>query len=183
MTTTELIDHMRKEAQYWVGQGDINGFAKLAVENIILEMKKRQPSGVVDKQRIVDELYRHKQILFDSTLPLSGTMMTMFGALARRVEAGDFDALASPSMEKGDGWMPIETAPKTGIIWLACDFSMRLGYWMEGKQHECHGSVGGGWKDFAISESVGAPMDLRFTPTRWQPTPTLTPAPAGEEQS
>lgn len=37
----DIFEHMRQEAEYWKREGDINGFAKLAVENIILEMKKR----------------------------------------------------------------------------------------------------------------------------------------------
>jgi hypothetical protein len=91
--------------------------------------------------------------------------------------AGDFAGALFDLLNtrhQGAGWMPIETAPKTGIIWLANYYSMRLGFWRKGKQFECHGSIGGGWADKALAEALG-PCDLRFTPTKWQPTPTLHP--------
>jgi hypothetical protein len=80
----------------------------------------------------------------------------------------------------GGGWRPIETAPKNRNIWLADYSSMRVGFWLDGKQHECRGSVGGGWKDHALSGQWSAPRDLWFTPLFWKPVPTL-PTPKIEE--
>jgi len=51
--------------------------------------------GLLNKKKMVDELWRHKQIMFDSGLPLSGTAMSIFGTLARRVEVGEFDTAVS----------------------------------------------------------------------------------------
>lgn len=79
----------------------------------------------------------------------------------------------TPSTGMVADWLPMETAPLNENIWLANDHSIRVGFWLAGKKHECRGSVGGGWKDFALSEAQGSPMDLRFQPTKWQPTPRL----------
>ncbi len=67
-------------------------------------------------------------------------------------------------------WRPIAEAPKGRIIWLSDGGCMRLGYWRDGAEFECHGSVGGGWRDFAHCD-VGYPRDLAFAPTYWQPAP------------
>lgn len=68
-------------------------------------------------------------------------------------------------------WENINTAPKDGsYIWLSGDFCMRIGFWMEGKEYECHGTVGGGWRDAAKAEGRGV-NDLAFAATRWMPTP------------
>ena len=65
-------------------------------------------------------------------------------------------------------WHPIETVCKddiNDIVWLANKKSMRLGFWVNGKEHEHHGSVGGGFKDFETGR------DLRFAPTHWKHKP------------
>lgn len=68
-------------------------------------------------------------------------------------------------------WQPIETAPKdSSLIWLATPGAMRLGFWSAGKEHECYGSVGGGWRDFAKAETRGA-SDLSYAPTHWMALP------------
>lgn len=70
-----------------------------------------------------------------------------------------------------DGWLPIETAPKTGqYIWLAKPYLMRIGFWADGRQHENFGTKGGGWIDMAAAEG-GGPRGLRFEPTHWMPLP------------
>lgn len=73
-----------------------------------------------------------------------------------------------------NGWMPIETADKSGgDVWLSNGSSMRLGFWLDGEQFENHGSIGGGWRDTASFENVKGGHDLHFAPTHWQPTPNL----------
>lgn len=69
-------------------------------------------------------------------------------------------------------WQPIETAPKGDIIWLSDGGCMRLGYWRNGEEFECHGSKGGGWRDFAQCDS-GYPRNLAFAPAYWMPLPPV----------
>jgi hypothetical protein len=69
-------------------------------------------------------------------------------------------------------WQPIETAPKDGTyIWLARPGTMRIGWWASGEKYECHGSIGGGWRDHALSDTLGGARDLTYAPTHWQPVP------------
>ena len=67
-----------------------------------------------------------------------------------------------------DGWRDIASAPRDRPIWLGKSGHMRLGFWLDGKQHENFGTSGGGWIDSASSEAPG-PRGLRFAPTCWHP--------------
>lgn len=69
-------------------------------------------------------------------------------------------------------WQPIDTAPKDGRwIWLGNEYMMRVGRWASGTEYEHSGSVGGGWRDFALTEGGGVRGDLPMTPTHWMSLP------------
>lgn len=72
-------------------------------------------------------------------------------------------------MESGE-WQGIDTAPRDRIIWLSDGQLMRIGFWRDGEKYEHHNSIGGGWRDSALSEG-GGPADLHFAPKYWQPLP------------
>lgn len=76
-------------------------------------------------------------------------------------------------------WQPIEMVEQIQYesIWLSDGFSMRIGYWMEGPEHEVRGSIGGGWRDFSLSEAREANRSVQFTPAYWMPLPTSPEAP------
>lgn len=66
------------------------------------------------------------------------------------------------------GWQDISTAPKDRTyVWVSNGFSQRIAFWMEGKEYECQGSVGGGWRDLALAERCRGTADLMFAPTHW----------------
>jgi hypothetical protein len=68
-------------------------------------------------------------------------------------------------------WQPISTAPKDGTpVWVSNGFAMRIALWWDGKQFESHGSIGGGWRDYAALE-YSSRSDLRWPPTHWMPLP------------
>ncbi|MBX3583603.1 MAG: hypothetical protein KF810_17085 [Rhizobiaceae bacterium] len=75
--------------------------------------------------------------------------------------------------EEREGWQPIETAPKDGTpIWLGSEHgSMRVGLWEGGAQHENHGTVGGGWRDFYRIECDGQ-RDTLWPVVWWHPLPS-----------
>lgn len=75
-------------------------------------------------------------------------------------------------MTEPQGWQPIESARRTGrYIWLGAPGRMRIGFWADGKEHENHGSVGGGWIDLSFAEAGRGPRGLQFGPTCWQDLP------------
>jgi len=70
-----------------------------------------------------------------------------------------------------DAWQPITSAPKPGkVIWVAMPDHMRLAYWLDGKDHENHGTILGGWIDWILAHGQG-PRGLQFAPTHWRLLP------------
>lgn len=58
-------------------------------------------------------------------------------------------------------WLPIDSAPKDGPIWLACVSCMRVGYWS---------SLHKTWLDLFDSRNNSK---LAYTPTHWMELPKL----------
>lgn len=95
-------------------------------------------------------------------------------AVEKAFLAGDIlDALREAHEAGKRGWQPIETAPKDGtLIWLGSEHgSMRVGLWEDGAQHENHGTVGGGWRDFYRIECDGQ-RDTLWPVVWWHPLPS-----------
>lgn len=110
--------------------------------------------------------------------------LALDGVVADGKDVGDWHLTLrakSPSPSAGErGWRTIDSALKDKIIWLATKGAMRVGFLAEGKEHEHHGSVGGGWKDFYERWMDGQSRDLRFIPTHWQPVPAAPDTDMGE---
>lgn len=77
-------------------------------------------------------------------------------------------------------WQPIETIPKDEpVLWLTNGRIIRLGWWVDGEEHEAHGTVGGGFIDKSMAEAGGV-RGLPFAPTHWMHVPKL---PRGEDSN
>lgn len=115
-------------------------------------------------------------------LPGEGTLddfeMERYDALKDALSA----ALSVPLPEieggyKGDGWQPIDTAPKeaTGCFEYACI----IGFVTWGKEGRIHTHVGPAiWQEFTGQwEFTETSFDIFPAPTHWHPFPAPSPAP------
>lgn len=74
------------------------------------------------------------------------------------------EALTAANLTIAPEWQGIDNNSTNGDVWLVTDGSnMAFAFWKEGKEHESHGSVGGGWCNPASNSFCSASFD-------WLPT-------------
>jgi len=63
-------------------------------------------------------------------------------------------------------WIKIENPVPHAVVIVTDGWSVRFGFWQDGKEHEAQGSKGGGWRDNDIYRG------LAFLPTHYIEVPS-----------